>query len=135
MNGITPKVEAIQALGYSEPEARFLYLVATHSGYFVARQFLGFTGTQWGKRTTLFWTKLQASRHAQIYRFAQGGTVYHLFSRKIYRQIGHENLRNRRDHEYEYIRARVAMLYFVLSNLGNRYLETEQDKVAISVRN
>jgi len=130
MNDLTPKLEAIQALGYTEPEARFLYLVATHSGYFVARQFLGFTGTQWGKRTTLFWTKLQASQHAQIYRFAQGGTVYHLFSRKIYRQIGHENLRNRREHEYEYIRTRVAMLDFVLSNLGNRYLETEQDKVA-----
>lgn len=130
MNDITSKVEAIQAFGYSEPEARFLYLVATHSGYFVARQFLGFTGTQWGKRTTLFWTKLQASQHAQIYRFAQGGTVYHLFSRRIYRQIGHENLRNRREHEYEYIRTRIAMLDFVLSNLGNRYLETEQDKVA-----
>jgi len=130
MNDITPKVEAIQSLGYSEPEALFLYLVAIHSGYFVARQFLGFTGSQWGKRTTLFWTKLQASQHAQIYRFAQGGTVYHLFSRRIYRQIAQENLRNRREHEFEYIRTRVAMLDFVLSNLGNRYLETEQDKVA-----
>jgi hypothetical protein len=130
MNDITPKFEAIRALGYSESEARFLYFVATHSGYFVARQFLRFTGSQWGKRTTLFWSKLQASQHAQIYRFARGGTVYHLFSRKIYRQIGHENLRNRREHEYEYIRTRVAMLDFVLSNLGNRYLETEQDKVA-----
>lgn len=130
MNDSTPKVAAIQALGYSEPEARFLYLVATHSGYFVARQFLGFTGAQWGKRTTLFWTKLQASQHAQVYRFAQGGTVYHVFSRKIYRQIGHEHLRNRREHEYEYVRTRIAMLDFVLSNLCYRYLETEQDKVA-----
>lgn len=130
MKNITPKLDAIRALGYTEPEARFLYFVATHSGYFVARQFLGFTGTQWGKRTTLFRTKLQASQHAQIYRFAQGDIVYHLFSRKIYRQIGHENLRNRREHEYEYIRTRVAMLDFVLSNLDNRYLETEQDKVA-----
>lgn len=130
MNDPTPQVEAIRALGYSEPEARFLYLVATHSGYFVARQFLGFTGAHWGKRTTLFWTKLQASQHAQIFRFAQGGTVYHLFSRTIYRQIGHENLRNRRDHEFEYIRTRIAMLDFVLGNLGNHYLETEPAKVA-----
>jgi len=130
MNDIASKVQAIQALGYSEPEARFLYLVATHSGYFVARQFLGFTGTQWGKRTTLFWNKLQARQHAQTYRFAQGGTVYHLFSRKIYRQIGRENLRNRREHAYEYIRTRIAMLDFVLAKLDNRYLETEEDKVA-----
>lgn len=36
-------VESLQALGYTESEARFLYLVVTHSGYFVARQFLAFT--------------------------------------------------------------------------------------------
>jgi hypothetical protein len=36
-------LEALQALGYCESEARFLYIVATHSGYFVARQFLAFT--------------------------------------------------------------------------------------------
>jgi hypothetical protein len=130
MNNSQPQIDAIRAFGYSEQESRFLYLVATHSGYFVARQFLGFTGAYWGKRTTLFWSKLQASQHAQIYRFAQGGTVYHVFSRKIYRQIGHENLRNRRDHEFEYIRTRIAMLDFVLGNLDNQYLETEPDKVA-----
>jgi hypothetical protein len=124
-----PQIEAIQALGYTEQESRFLYLVATHSGYFVARQFLGFTQSHWGKRTTLFWSKLQGRQHAQIHRFAQGGTVYHLFSRTLYRQIGHENLRNRREHEFEYVRARIAMLDFVLGNLENRYLETEPDKV------
>ena len=51
-------VEALQALGYSESEARFLYLVAKHSGYFVARQFLAFTCGHWGKRTTTFWGKV-----------------------------------------------------------------------------
>jgi hypothetical protein len=130
MNSVQPQIEAIQALGYTEQESRFLYLVATHSGYFVARQFLGFTRAYWGKRTTLFWTKLQASQLAHIYRFAQGGTVYHLYSRVLYRQIGHENLRNRREHEFEYVRTRIAMLDFVLGDLENRYLETERDKVA-----
>jgi hypothetical protein len=108
--------------------------VATHSGYFVARQFLGFTGACWGKRTALFWNKLQTNQHARTYRFAQGGTVYHLFSRRIYRQIGHENLRNRREHEWEYIQTRIAMLDFVLGNLDFRYLETEPDKVAYFAR-
>lgn len=124
------RLDAIQALGYTESEARFLYLVATHSGYFVARQFLGFTGAHWGKRTTLFWNKLQASQLARTYRFAQGGTIYHLFSRILYKQIGHENLRNRREHEFEYVSARIAMLDFVLGNLDLRYLETEPDKIA-----
>ncbi len=130
MNPLQPQIDALRALGYTEDEARFLYLVATHSGYFVARQFLGFTGACWGKRTTLFWNKLQASQHARTYRFAKGGTAYHLFSRRLYRQIGKENLRNRREHELEYIRARIAMLDFVLGNLEHNYLETEPDKIA-----
>jgi hypothetical protein len=128
---LPPKlIEALEALGYTRAEAQFLYLVATHSGYFVARQFLGFTGASWGKRTTLFWNKLQAEQHARTYRFAQGGTAYHLFSRKVYRQIGRENLRNRREHELEYIRTRIAILDFVLGNPDHHYLETEPDKVS-----
>jgi hypothetical protein len=129
-----PQIEALRVFGYTEDEARFLDLVATHSGYFVARQFLGFTGACWGKRTTLFWNKLQTNQHARTYRFAQGGTIYHVFSRRIYRQIGHENLRNRREHEWEYIQTRIAMLDFVLGNLDLRYLETEPDKVAYFAR-
>jgi hypothetical protein len=129
-NLLQTRISALQALGYTEDEARFLYLVATHSGYFVARQFLCFTGASWGKRTTLFWNKLQAGQHARTYRFAKGGTAYHLFSRRVYRQIGRENLRNRREHELEYILARIAMLDFVLGNLDLDYLETEPDKVA-----
>jgi len=39
-------LQALKALSYTEAEARFLYIVATHSGYFVARQFLGFTGAR-----------------------------------------------------------------------------------------
>ena len=130
MNIPQAQLAAVQALGYTESEARFLYLVALHSGYFVARQFLGFTGAHWGKRTTSFWNKLQVSRLARTYRYAQGGTVYHLFSRKLYRQIGRECPRNRSEHEFEYVSRRIAMLDFVLGNLDNRYLETEPDKVA-----
>jgi len=130
MNSQQPQIDALRALGYSEQESRFLYLVATHSGYFVARQFLGFAGARSRRRASLLWAKLQARQHARICRLAQSGTVYHLFSRKIYRQIGHENLPNRREHEFEYIRTRIAGLDFVLGNLDNQYLEAEPDKLA-----
>ena len=122
-------LDALKTSGYTEPEARFLYLVATHSGYFVARQFLGFTGAHWGKRTTMFWAKLHAQKHARTECFPKSGVIYHLFSRRLYRQIGRENLRNRREHEIEFIRQRIAMLDFVLANQKHRYLETEPEKV------
>jgi len=62
MNIQKPQVEAIKAFGYTYAEAHFLYPVASHSGYFVARQFLGFTGARWSKRTALFWNELQANQ-------------------------------------------------------------------------
>ncbi len=122
-------LDALKALGYTEPEAGFLYLVATHSGYFVARQFLGFTGSHWGKRTTTFWAKLHAQKHARTECFPKSGVIYHLFSRRLYRQIGRENLRNRREHEIEFIRQRIAILDFVLAHPQRTYLETEPEKV------
>ena len=60
--------------------------------------------------------------------------VYHLFARKLYRQLGRENLRNRRRHELEYIQTRIAILDFVLANPGLAYLETEGDKLAFFCR-
>lgn len=121
-------LEALQALGYSESEARFLYVVAIHSGYFVARQFLAFTRGHWGKRTTTFWGKLQAKKHARTEYFPLSGKVYHVYSRKLYGQIGRENLRNRREHEFEYIQRRIGILDFVLSHPEWQYLETEPEK-------
>src|SRR6266478_3274557 len=129
MNIAPAHLHALQAFGYTEAEARFLYIVATHSGYFVARQFLAFADAHWGKRTTLFWNKLQTKRHARTECFPKSGTVYHLFSRRLYRQIDRENIRNRREHEIEFIQRRIAMLDFVLLNQGNQYLETEPEKV------
>jgi hypothetical protein len=122
-------LEALQAFGYTEEEARFLYIVATHSGYFMARQFLAFTDAHWGKRTTLFWNKLQAKKHARTEHFPKSGVVYHLFARRLYRQISRENLRNRREHETEFVQRRIAMLDFVLTNLDAEYLETEPEKL------
>jgi len=130
MNIAPVHLKALQALGYTEPEARFLYIVATHSGYFVARQFLAFTHAHWGKRTTIFWDKLHSKRHARTECFPKSGTVYHLFSRRLYRQIDRENIRNRREHEIEYIQRRIGMLDFVLLNQEYQYLETEPEKTS-----
>jgi hypothetical protein len=134
MNIAAADISALQAFGYTEQEARFLYIVATHSGYFVARQFLAFAGVQWGKRTTLFWKKLRSHKHARNSSMPRHRAVFHLFARKLYRQLGRENLRNRRRHELDYIQTRIAILDFVLANPTLSYLETEDDKVAFFCR-
>jgi len=45
-------------------------------------------------------------------------------------QIDRENIRNRREHEIEYIRRRIGMLDYVLSHPQWKYLETEPEKLS-----
>ena len=122
-------VENLRGLGYTEDEARFLYLVATHSGYFSIRQFLRFTQAKSGEKSMSFTQKVLGKGHAAARLLLRNGRIYHLYSRLIYRAIGRENLRNRREHSVEHIRTKLAIFDFVLAHLDYRYLETEFDKV------
>ena len=123
------QIERIKGLGYTESEARFLYIVAVHSGYFTLRQFCTFTHAARGKRSFLFGRKLLQCEHASMRDFPSLGPVFHLFSRTIYGQMEKDNLRNRRRHSFEFIRTRLLLLDFILANQILAYFETEQDKV------
>lgn len=122
-------IAAIRALGYTEDEAHFLYIVATHSGYFVPRQFLALTGSKWGYRTDQLAKKLESRGHASWREYEGAGGVYHLFGKRLYADIGKVNLRNRRRHSVEFIKTRLVLLDFVIANGQYDYLETEQQKV------
>lgn len=123
------RLSNLTQLGYTAEEARFLYIVATHSGYFTHRQFLAFSRTKPGKHSQKFLEKLLTSEHATHHSYPSGGRVYHIFSRKVYKAIGRDDLRTRRKHQLEYIKTRILVLDFVLSNLDCEYLETEAEKV------
>src|ERR1700692_5141435 len=123
-------VENLRGLGYTEDEARFPDPAATHSGYFSIRQFLGFTQAKSGEKSMSFTQKVLGKGHAAARLLLRNGRIYHLYSRLIYRAIGRENLRNRREHSVEHIRTKLAILDFVLAHLDYRYLETEPEKVA-----
>jgi len=86
----------LRAFGYTEVEARFLYLVATHSGYFTVRQFLDFAGARSGKRNARSVEKLFGLDHVSAQRYPRRSMVYHLHSRPLYDAIGKGDLRNRR---------------------------------------
>ncbi|HEY6946333.1 MAG TPA: hypothetical protein VI431_14440 [Candidatus Acidoferrum sp.] len=122
-------IENLLALGYTEDEARFLYLVATHSGYFSTRQYLQFTGAKSGEKSMSFTQKLLGKGHATARLLFRNGRVYHLFSRLVYRAIDREELRNRREHSVEYIRTKLTILDFVLAHLDYHYFETEAEKI------
>jgi hypothetical protein len=122
-------VDALKSFGYTAAEARFLYIVATHSGYFTTRHFLAFTGSRRGFRTRALTKKLLKNKHASSEDYPSYGRVYHVFSKPLYAAIGKENLRNRRTHSFDHIRTRLLGLSFILENREFHFLETETDKV------
>lgn len=122
-------VGALKSFGYTTAEASFLYIVATHSGYFTARHFLAFTGSRRGFRTRAFTKKLFKNKHASSKDYPDYGRVYHVFSKPLYAAIGRENLRNRREHSFDHIKTRLLGLTFILDNRDFDYLETETTKV------
>ena len=87
------QIDRIAALGYTEPEARFLYVVATHSGYFTMRHFNTFTGVSRGKRSMTFAQNLLKHAHATVRDYMGAGSVFHLFSRLVYGPIDKDNVR------------------------------------------
>ncbi|MFZ3214746.1 MAG: hypothetical protein WA192_01685 [Candidatus Acidiferrales bacterium] len=121
--------DALRSFGYTQQEARFLYLVATHSGYFTCQQFLQFIETKPGKRSVAFAQKVLDKKHASAKEYLRHGRVFHLFSRNLYEAIGRENIRFRRIHSTEYVRTRLIALDFILRNQNFTYLETEEQKL------
>jgi len=117
-------------LGYNDTEARFLYLVATHSGHFTARQFLAFAGLQKGCMLDRFTSRLLHQKHARAFEYARNTRVFNVFSRRIYGALGKDNLRNRRKLSDELIHTRLLILDYVLAQPGRDYLETESEKVS-----
>ena len=121
--------EALMHFGYTEEEARFLCLVATHSGYFTCQQFLKFIQAKPGKRSIAFARKVTEKKHASSKEYLRNGRVFHLFSRNLYEAIGRDNVRFRRQHSTEYIRTRLIAFDFILRNHDYTYLESEEQKL------
>jgi hypothetical protein len=130
MNIREQDLAAIEALGYTRDEARFLYIVATHSGYFQPRQYVASAGIVWGKRAQRFTDKLESRGHVTWRKYQDMGGVYHLLSKTLYRLIEKPDLRHGRRHSTEYIRTRLLLLDFILENPQHDYFESEIDKLA-----
>lgn len=124
----------LRSFGYTEVEARFLYLVATHSAYFTVRQFLEFARAKSGKRNARLVEKLFALGHVSAQRYRRRSLVYHLHSRPIYDAIGKGELRNRRGHELGCIKARLVALDYILAHPEDDYFETTEAKREYFIR-
>jgi hypothetical protein len=119
------RVSAVEQLGYTRREAEFLVLAALHSGYFLRRQF-----SAPGKADHALCRKLMATGHGKLAHTTGQTQVYHICGKPLFRTLGQEDNRHRRNHESFYIRSKIMLLDYVLeTKQGPQFLATEEDKV------
>lgn len=128
LHPVSDPILALESLGYTEREAAFLYLVTTHSGYFLRRQFDYFTDRNKGSIVMQFLRKAQNSGHLEFLDYGQGWHVYHLVARTVYRLAGNAESQNRRRKGDAHIRQRLMALDYVLENDGDHFLASALDK-------
>lgn len=121
--------DALEALGYSRPEAEFLALVSVHSGYFLRRQYEASAQVGRGASSVRFLQRAVAAGHVRSTTYSNRTEVFHLFARAIYRAIGEEDNRNRRRRPVYSIKAKLMALDFVLAHRDSVFLATEAEKL------
>jgi hypothetical protein len=123
-------VENLSRIGYTHDEAAFLCLAATHSGYFVRRQFNDFLRQPRGGAAARFIEKLLANGHAQVVHFRLNKLIYHIRTLKVYARLDQADNRNRREKAPLTIKRKLMCLDFVLAHREQRFLGSEAEKVA-----
>jgi hypothetical protein len=124
------RVAIIAGLGFTPRQARFLTLVALHSGYCLRRQYATFAGLEYGKNVSAFLERLVARKLARRITFRRDrGHIYHLFARSIYAALRQDDNRNRRYASPALIARKLMLLDFVLMQPERDWYVTEPEKV------
>lgn len=128
------RVAALQPLGFTPRQTRFLVHVALHSGYCLRRQYTTFAAVRYGKNVRDFLDGLVARGLALRFTYrSDRGHVYHVHARSLYRAIGQEDNRNRRHASPALIARKLMLLDFVLSLPAVDWYATEEDKVSLFI--
>ncbi len=126
------RVQALEHLGFSGKQTRFLVTVALHGGFCLRRQYTAFAGLRYGQGVRDFLDRLVTRRLAKRLAFRPDrGHVYHLSNSAIYTAIEQDDNRNRRHSSPALIARKLMLLDYVLGHPLGDWYATEQDKVAL----
>ena len=121
----------LEPLGWTGRDAEWIALVCLHSGVFTRAQFCDYFGAD-RKRVLRFVKTLIERREAietDLIAFNGGGKTCRISSKAIYRALGVENIRHRRDASKPLVMRRLLSLDFVLEHPGMNWLPAEPEKV------
>ena len=127
--------KALEPLGWTGREAEWIALVCLHSGVFTRSQFCRFCSpTVVDRKRALRFVRDLVGRGvaAEDDRtiFPGSAKACRIFSQEIYRKLGIENVRHRREGDDSLMLRRLLSLDYVLEHPQLPWLPTEQEKVA-----
>ncbi len=123
-------VQTIAKRGFTDRQARFLVLVARHSGVCVMRQYSSFAGIVFGQKTRKFFANLVRLGFVSTYDCAHNrGRVYHVRHRAIYEAIGEPDSRLRRPPGVPRALERLMLLDAILENPESVWMSSSTEKL------
>ena len=123
-------IGTIVSRGFTERQARFLVLVARHSGVCVMRQYSAFAGVVFGHTTRKFFTKLERLGWVSTYDCARKrARIYHVRHRELYEAIGDAESRLRRPPTVPRALERIMLLDVILREPDLVWLATSEEKM------
>ena len=124
--------KALESFGWRGREAEWIALVCLHSGVFTRAQWRYFFNTPYRVVATRFVRALVERGMAVEYalpNYPGGAKAVRISNKEIYRKLGIENVRHRRDADDSVMLRRLLSLDYVLENPELPWLPTEQEKV------
>ena len=122
--------QTIAKRGFTDRQARFLILVARHSGVCVMRQYSSFAGIIFGQKTRKFFAKLVRLGFVSTYDCAHNrGRVYHVRHRAVYEAIGEPESRLRRPPGVPRALERLMLLDAILENPESVWMSSRAEKI------
>ncbi len=127
----TPRIQAIEAIGFTERQARFLVTVMVHSGVFLERQYCASARITHGQKSHDFLAKLIARRFVTVITpgALHRGRLYHVQHKRLYEAIGEPDNRHRKPVALGRMIERLMLLDAVIADTQNTWLGTERDKL------
>ncbi len=124
--------KTLEPFGWKGREAEWVALVCLHSGVFTRTQWCHYFNDPHRVASTRFVRTLLDRGHAVEYALPNhpgGARVCRIFHKPLYRALGIENVRHRREAEDSLLLRRLLSLDYILEHPELHWLPTEQEKV------
>ena len=126
--------KALEPLGWTGREAEWIALVCLHSGVFTRAQFRHFFDSGDNRQRAARFVRDLVGRELGVVDeraiFPGGAKAVRISNKEIYRKLGIENIRHRREADDAVMLRRLLSLDYVLEHPELPWLPTETEKVA-----